>query len=278
MRTVSFMLCVTAMVFANDDGCTEILSSSSLPSTDGITLSVLNTFSPGQMSLGMDIYEGSSSTLALAANPNSDMIQFYDASSGSPQASMDLSSANTNCFCAAFNDDLTNEVYYTDDWNNNNLFYTDDSGSTWATVTSPVLDEGKGMDFDGTDYWITDFSLEVCRFQPGGSYEMLSTPQIPSQLSGLTVFPYNGSICLAVTAYSTLNIWFYTWNGSTLSFMGSAPCPGSPQKSYGLAYSESRGTIFWSYKNSSEQFEIAELSFDITALSRNTWAGIKTSF
>ncbi len=45
----------------------------------------------------------------------------------------------------------------------------------------------------------------------------------------------------------------------------------------GLSWCESRSSLFFSYAVSGG-YEIAELEFDVVSLTRDTWAGIKTSF
>jgi hypothetical protein len=79
-----------------------------------------------------------------------------------------------------------------------------------------------------------------------------------------------------VTTYNTHNFYFYSYNGSTLDYIGSAACPSTCSSSYGLTYSETSGNLFWAFNNGG--YRIAEVSFTITSLSRDTWAGIKTSF
>ena len=172
---------------------------------------------------------------------------------------------------------VTTPIYYTDDWTDNVLYYTDDYGSSWSTVANPSGNAARGMDFDGTDFWCSNATSGVIRFQPGGSQEVIALPEVPSQMSGVTTFPYMGDIGLCVTTYNTLNFYFYSWDGSTATYLGSAACPASCSSSYGLAYSDDRGTIFWSYNSGG--YQIAEVDFDIdVALDRMTWGEIKATF
>jgi hypothetical protein len=132
------------------------------------------------------------------------------------------------------------------------------------------------MDFDGTDYWITQSSSGIYRHQPGVGAEFFSLSEVPTQMSGLTVLPFMGDVVVVVTTYNTHNWYFYQYDGSTLAYLGSAPCPVSCGSSLGLAYSDSRDTIFWSF---SSPYTIVEVEYDIdVALERSTWGEIKSSF
>jgi len=192
---------------------------------------------------------------------------------------MILDPANGSAFGVAWNNDPTNDTYYTDDWDTSNLFYTEDFGSTWSNYPNPAGSNARGMDFDGNDYWTTnDSGGGLWRFQPGVGQSNHAIPEITSQPSGVAVFPYEGDIGVAVTSYTVYNIWFYVWDGADLTYLGSAPCPASCTSSLGLAYSGNTSTMFWSY-NTASGYKISEFSFDISvALEQSTWGSIKTSF
>ncbi len=122
----------------------------------------------------------------------------------------------------------------------------------------------------------------VCRgdpVHPGRRLRNHATPEIADLLSGLALFPLQGGTGIALTTYSNHYIWFYEWNNTSLEYIGKAQCPAPCQPSAGLAYSHSRGTLFWSYKVPSGDYMVSELSFEIgMALGQTTWGGIKTSF
>jgi hypothetical protein len=101
--------------------------------------------------------------------------------------------------------------------------------------------------------------------------------EVPTQLSGVTVFPFMGDVGLCVTTYSTFNLYFYQYDGSSMTYLGSVACPASCSSSYGLAYSENRGTIFWSYNSGGYMLGEIEFSIDV-ALERSTWGEIKANF
>ena len=283
MKCFLFVLMLAAIAFADNDGCNEIGSGAGSHSAGGddITLVLVNDWVIAEKALGLDIFEdGGSAFFILGADNNLDILQAYDATSGTPLGALPLSGANGSCFGLAWNNDVANETYYTDDWAGTDLFFTDDFGSTWSTYPNPAGINGRGMDFDGADYWITNGNGGgLWRFQPGVGQENIAIPEVPTQPSGVTVFPNGSNIGVAVTTYNTLSIFFYEWNGSTLAFIGSAPCPASGvASSYGLAYAETNGNIFWSYRDTSDNFRIAEFSFDLVSLEQTSWGAIKSSF
>ncbi|PIE51442.1 hypothetical protein CSA37_12000 [Candidatus Fermentibacteria bacterium] len=264
MKGFFFLLCVASLAIA-------------LPATDDVSITVVGSFSSVTETLGLDISESASSTFLLAINDRDDLVQVYDPETGSTLNTIQLDSENTKGFGVAVND-ATDTGLCTDDYEKNLLFCTDNGGTTWTTYTGPVGIYGRGMDYDGTNYWITNNNNGVCYFQPGGASVMLATPEVSKRLTGLTTFPYNGNTGIAVTTYVSHNIWFYSWDGTDLEFLGSAPCPVTPHRSYGLAYSENRDSFFWAYRTSNYEYEIVEFTINLSSLARDSWAGIKTSF
>ncbi len=281
MKLLFTLFLIAASAIADDNGCFET-AADVVPTagTDDIVLTVLGSFSSETQKLGLDMYDTDQLTCVIATDRNGRQVHSYNTSTGVPINSMNLDSTNTNCFGVAWDHVPMGRQsgYHTNDWMLSTLFYSEDLGASWSYLANPVGDEGRGFDFDGTDYWITNDYLGVCRFQPGGDHQMLATPEIASQLSGLTIFPYLGDIGVAVTAYNSHFIWFYRWNGTDLDYIGKAPCPFTVDSSLGLAYSMNLGTLFWSYKQTDGKYGISELSLQFTSLSRETWAGIKSSF
>lgn len=271
----------TALAVANNDGCTDI-SVGVNPHTSGsddITLTLINDWTLANKALGLDIFEGSGQFFVLGADNENGWIQAYDAISGSTLNTLPLDAANGSCFGVAWNNDPDTDTYYTNDWSDGVLYYTEDFGTSWTTETNPAGNEGRGMDFDGADYWTTNGTGGgIWRFLPGASAENIATPEIPTRPSGITVFPYCGNIGVAVTAYTTHNIYFYEWDGSTLNYIGSTTCPVSCTYSFGLAYANTNEHIYWSYMDSAVNYHLTKLSFTITSLERSSWGSIKTSF
>ncbi|MCK5036780.1 MAG: hypothetical protein KAS73_12875 [Candidatus Sabulitectum sp.] len=279
IKLLFVVMLVAALAFGADDGCTDtsIGITPNGSGSDAVTLTVVNDWTLANKALGLDVFEGST-VYILAADNESMHIQAYT-TSGTPSATLDLTAANAACFGVAWNDDLTTDAYYTDDWSDTVLYYTEDFGTTWTTAANPAGSSARGMACDGADYWTTNGDGGgLWRFQPGVGAENIAISEPPTQPSGVAVFPYGGNLGVAVTTYNTHNIYFYEWDGSTMSYLGSAACPGSVSASYGLAYSSSNGHMYWSYKDGSSIYHISELSFTITALERSSWGSIKTSF
>jgi len=282
MKYLFYVLILATLAFADDDGCTEFGATIN-PHTagnDDITLTLINNWTLTNKALGLDIFEGPGQFYVLGADNVKDWIQYYDAISGLPLTTIPLDAGNPYCFGLAWNNDSDTDTYYTDDWSNTNLFYTDDFGVSWTTVPNPAGSNGRGMDFDGTDYWITNGQGGgLYRFQPGAGQENIAIPDVPTQPSGLAVFPYGSNLGVAITCYGTYNIYFYEWNGSTMDYIGSAACPvPGITSSFGLAYADTNGHFYWSFKLGSSDYHLAEFSFEITALERSSWGAIKSSF
>ncbi len=239
----------------------------------------MNDWAQTEQVLGLEIYESSSITI-LASDRNNLELVGYDPSTGVPTGgTLPYDAGNTNCFGAAWNNNTDTEVYYTNDWSDSFFYETEDFGVSWVTVASPNGNMARGMDFDGTDYWCTNGDGGgLWRFQPGVGQANIAIPEVPTQPSGLAVFPYGGNIGVAVTTYNTHNIYFYEWDGAAMSYLGSAACPVSVAGSYGLTYADLNGHLYWSYKDGSDVYHLAELTFTITALERSSWGSIKTSF
>lgn len=278
-----FFLCVfilASLAFANS-GYTGINAGISPrnPDSDDITLTLLNNWVLPNMAMGIDIFEGPGQFNVLCVDKDYDIIRIYDATSASPLGTISLDTPNGSCFGIAWNNNPDADTYYTNDWNVNNLFYTEDYGTTWTTETNPAETCGRGMDFDGTDYWQTNGTGGgLWRFQPGVGAENIAIPEVIEQPSGLAVFPCNSNLGIAVTTYTEHNIYFYEWDGSAMTYIGSAACPSSCLFSLGLAYAETSGTLFWSYWDTSFNTHLTEISFSIMALDQSSWGTIKSSF
>lgn len=279
MKYFAILLVAAAFALASDDGCTEVsVGVNPGPSgSDDISLTLINDWTQSQQVLGLDVFEDTN-VYVLGSDRNGMIIQAYDA--GVPAGTLALDAANTNCFGVAWNDDLTTDAYYTDDWTDTVLYYTEDFGTSWTTETNPAGNLARGMAHEGTNYWTTNGDGGgLWRFTPGVGQENIAIPEVPTQPSGVAVFPYNGNLGVAVTTYNTFNIYFYEWDGSTMTYIGSAACPVSGiAGSYGLAYSNLDGYMYWSYRDGSSAYHLVQFSFDITALSRSSWGAIKTSF
>ena len=244
-----------------------------------VSLTIENTFPAQGKAMGLEVAEGSpySQVYVLGTNNTDDAVYWYSTDGTLCDTTL-LSPGNDKCFGAAIRP--ADGAVFTNDWESTDLFYTQDGGATWDTVQDPSGLQGRGICFEGDHLWSTGGYSSLLRFIPGGgSSQQMTLPQVYGQPSGLTVFPMAGGTGIAVTTYSDHNIWFYLWNGGDPEFLGSAPCPAECQASCGLAHSEERGTIFWSYRTSSGEYWISELSFETGySLEPFTWASVKRSF
>lgn len=263
------------------DGCIEgpVMSHSMVPATDAsITITLEDEWLVDWASqvLGMDAWNDGSYVNIVFSSRNDMQLSSLDPSTGGSAGAVDLDPANTNCFGVVWNDDLSNPVWHTNDWTDNVLYYTEDQFTTWETTANPAEDDGRGMDFDGTDYWQSYKDEGVYRFQPGTGQELISISGLPGQISGLSVFPYEGNMGLVVTFYQTNAFYFYEWDGASMTMLGEAPTPFSVYRNYGLAYCEFNEMLYWAYQTSGGDRYIAELSFTIEeALQPTTWGQIK---
>ena len=279
MRYLLFILVFAAFAFAGDNGCNgaEVFVNPQGSGSDAVSLTLLNNWTLAEKALGLDAFIDGSTVYILGSDNDLDIIQAYDVA-GNPLGSFSLDPANDSCFGIVWNNDPDTDTYYTDDWSDNVLYYTEDFGASWTTESNPAGSSARGMDFDGTDYWCTNATGGgLWRFQPGVGQENIAIPEVTTQPSGLTVFPYGANLGIALAAYNDNNIYFYEWNGSTMNYLGSATCPVTNDGSYGLAYSSVSDTIYWAFRASSV-YHLAEFSFSITSLERSSWGSIKTSF
>ncbi len=270
-----------SLAFATDnDGCNYSGPSAQIETqgTDAISLTVVNSFAPGKQVLGLDCFVATGTNYILGVCRNDVEVQAYQID-GTPVGTLSLDATNTNCFGIAWNNNPDTDIYQVDDWAVDYIFTTEDFGTTWTTTANPTGHNGRGMDFDGTDYWITNSNTSLYRFQPGVGAENITVSGVPTQMSGLAVFPYGSNLGIAVATYNTPNIYFFEWDGSSLSSLGSAATPGTNvNASYGLTYNPVTGNMHMAYTDTGNAFHVVEFSFDITSLDRASWGSIKSSF
>ncbi len=282
MKYIFLLLTFVALAFASDDGCDASMAPVVPHSggTDAVTLTLLNDWILAEKALGLDMFVDGANSYVLGADNANDIIQAYDPDTGVPGSTITLDPSNGSCFGIAWNNQVSTDTYYTNDWGVGNLFYTDDFGTTWTTYPNPAGTLGRGMDFDGSDYWQTDRDGgSVWRFDPGVGEQEIGVPEVSGQLSGITVYPEGSDLGVIVAAYSDSSLHFYVWDGSTMDYVGAAAYPvGSLGSSFGLAYYETDGTLFWSYKDTSGNYHLTRLGFNTTALQQSTWGTIKNAF
>ncbi len=284
MRTLTLMftmlLAVSAFAFGNDGNNSlgfstpPSLSAEALDSAGwDITVTSTNSFtcSYAQQILGLDYHM--IQELLVFSSTLDDKVYTCDPDTGAEGSSMGYPWSHSNVFGLAMVSD-SSYIFYFDEWSSSILhIFT----GGWSSETNPVGSNGRGMDFDGSDTWITNNDIGVCRFRLGVGevFYTLSEPQ--AQLSGLTTFPLGANLGLMVTSYNDLNFYFYEFDGSSMVYLGSTPVPVSCASSRGLAYSASRDSFFWSYQDSGGTSHIDELdiTFVETAIEETTWGQIK---
>ncbi len=268
------------LTLANNFGYTETNASINplIPESDAIEITFLNDWILTDVALGLDILEGPGAFILWASDPVNNHMQAYDPENADKLMAISYASGNTNCFGVVCNNNPDTDTYYTNDWIDDVLYYTENFGGAWTTVTNPAANNARGMDFDGTDYWATNGSGGgVWRFQPGVGQENISTPEVTGQPSGLAVFPRGANLGIVITTYTNL-LFFYEWDGSSMSYIGSTTCIPDCQYSMGLTYATTTDTFFWTYVHNSEDYHLAEFSLEITSLERSSWGSIKSSF
>ena len=121
---IVLILCLSLASLAGQNGFDgrEAPLNGSPPSTDNITLTVLDTWSPVNKALGLDY----KLPQKLLGTNNEDMVVQLYFLDGTPAGALPLSASNTGCFGVAWDFDYTssNDVFYTSDWSASNLFYT----------------------------------------------------------------------------------------------------------------------------------------------------------
>ncbi len=274
------ILSLVTVAFANNFGYTEISAPINpvFPETDAIDISIINDWTLADAALGLDVLEGPGAFILWASDPINNHMQAYDPENADKLMAISFYAQNSNCFGVVCNNNPDTDTYYTNDWIDDVLYHTEDFGSSWTTVTNPAANNARGMDFDGTDYWATNgTSGGIWRFQPGVGQEHISTPEVTGQPSGLAVFPRGANLGIAITTYTNL-MFFYEWNGSTISYIGSTSCIPDCQYSMGLTYATTTDTFFWTYVHNSNDYHLVEFSMEITSLQRSSWGSIKASF
>ncbi|MCK4505698.1 MAG: hypothetical protein KAW14_08785 [Candidatus Aegiribacteria sp.] len=283
MKYLIFLLAfaVIAPGWVDEDGSDSSIPQGTLPSGgDAITLTILNTFqvSSASQMLGLDTQDGSDQLVVMDNNDN--LIRGVDMGTGNPLWTIPTPYTYTfgcchnwpspygwyvNCYIAD-----TNMYYYLTSWN--------------VAFPNPAGTSGRGMDFqnDGNYIWETYSSGTthgIYRIDETGIFTYYTVSEIPDQMSGLTVFPYNGNLGIFLTCYNVQDWFLYEFDGSSMTYIGSGdPGLSNFSRSYGLAYHPDTDTFFWSYKVYDTIRWIAEIEFTESALEQSTWGSLKTQF
>ena len=279
-----FLILLPLSAFADYNSDGFVLSGSSYDvsggtESDDITITVINTFSCNysQHILGLD-FSSDSNDLVFMSNIDN-MMYICNPNNGNMISGISLDYATDPHPWGVCVDGTGTS--YINDFEESYLHWRGTSG--WFFMDNPAGKCGKGMDFDGTRIWETYEFLpdKIVSFNTDGTgVQFYGIPELGSESpSGLTTFPYGSDTGIMVTSYDSHYFYFYSFNGSTLTHLGSVSCPVTCSSSYGLTYSSIRDTFFWSYKDSSNDYWITELDIEIpgTSLAPATWGSIKTT-
>lgn len=228
--------------------------------------------------LGLTTWESGSTVNIVFSSSSGNELNSLDPATGGSTGAIPKPSGSLNGFGVAFNNNLTTPIWHINSWQSGDLFYTEDQFSTWQTIANPCGTGGRGMSYDGEAYWQNN-TTSLVRFIPGGTSQTF-TDMAPTQISGVAVVPGpTDDTYVMVTTYNTNTFILYSYDGTSMTQVATGVNPaglGNTNR-LGLTWCDSRSSLFFSYAVSSG-YEIAELQFDVVSLSRDTWAGIKTSF
>ncbi len=207
-----------------------------------------------------------------------DSLYFVNLDDGTKVDAIRLDPANSNAYgCYPYGS------INVSDWGNSNIFHSSDLGANWTPYANPTGTNGRGMDVDNAAslVWETYSAGSVYSFYhlspTGTSYDVSDV--ISDHMSGLAVYENGGNHFLVINTYNSNCAYLFDLNNN-LNYLGTAAYPYAStfNKSYGLTYSNTRDTFFWSFKNSSNNCYLIELQLDITNLEQSTWGEIKSSF
>lgn len=245
----------------NDTHCGNVKNFNPPFTNPLVNITVLNTFTCPYAAqiLGLD-YSNSFDELVFSSNSDG---KWYACNPNDGTYLSSLEIPYSGSFGIAVNDDWS--VTFGNSGEDNRFFYFD---GTWHSYANPASYDGRGMDFDGTYIWESDGPYggpdQVVRFLPDGSdINYYSVSVISLQMSGLTYFIHDSTPIIIITCYTDCKFYFFSFDGSSLTFLGSTPCPASCFDSFDITYSADRGTFFWSYEAMSEDYTISELDIDL---------------
>lgn len=274
-------LAVLALGWVDEDGRDSSIPQGTLPGgSDAITLTILNTFqvSSAGMMLGLDTQDGSDQLVLI--DSNAQLIRAVAMGTGNPLWT--LPTPNTFTFGCCHNWPAT-YGWYVNRFISTDMYYYFDG--IWSVAfQNPAGSDGRGMDFqnDGNYIWETyssGSSYRIYRIDETGGFTSYTVSEVPGQMSGLAVFPYNGNLGIFVTLYDYQNWFLYEFDGSSMTYIGSGnPGLSNFSGSYGLTYHPDTDTFFWSYKVYGTIRWIAEIQFTESALEQSSWGGIKAQF
>ncbi|MCD4701564.1 MAG: hypothetical protein K8S24_06875 [Candidatus Aegiribacteria sp.] len=278
MPVESFTSVDNSMGANNSEDCAILPVSTG---TDAFTFTTVNWshFSWfGSYCRGLDVVSHSSVEMLMSPAISSDSIYFINFNDGTMNDKVPLDPANTGGWgCYPYGSINVN------DYMNNHIYNSTNLGVSWTAYTNPSASYGRGMDVDySTDLvWETYSSTGVYSFShlasTGTFYDI--SAYIPEMMSGLTVYENGGYHLLFINTYNTGYAYIFDLDDN-LNYLGAVAYPyqSTTDHSYGLAYSNTRDTFFWAYKDTNTSCFLVEVELGLTGLEQSTWADIKSSF
>ena len=274
------ILAVAAFAWVDENGSDSSFPEGTVPA-DGaaITLTVLDTFqvSSANNMLGLDTQDGSNQLVLMDNTGGS--IRAVVMGTGNPVWDFPVYNAFQFGTCHNW---PPSYGWYANNFLDSNMYYN--AGSWGVAFANPAGSAGRGMDFqnDASMIWETYSSSGVHRIyridESGGSTSYTIT-EPTDQMSGLTVFPYNGNLGIFVTVYGFQDWFLYEFDGSNMTYIGSGNAGLSNfTSSYGLTYHPDTDTFFWSYVVYGSNKWIAEVQFTESSLEQSSWGSIKAQF
>lgn len=280
------MLLVSTSAWVDEDGRDSRIASAPSQSLATITVTIIDTFqlSAGAQMLGMD-HQDTSSQLGVMDSDNS-LIRGVETGTGDQVWSEPVPISNTFGLCHSWPAPYD---WYVNSWTSPLMHFWDTSSDTWTTpFANPAGIYGRGLDYqdDGDYIWEAYSSppatIGVYRISTSGASTNYLIPGTGpmSQLSGLALCPMDGyEVCIVITTYDYPEWFFYGFDGSGLTYLGSAtPSVPGLTGSRGLTYCESSDSFFWTYKTTGDVRWISEATVSFSALEQSTWGGIKAGF
>lgn len=274
-------IAVTALGWVNEDGYDSSIPEETLPAGgDEISLTIIDTFrvpSAGNM-LGLDTQDGCNQLVVMDSDAS--VLRAVIMGTGTTVWTVPIPYSNTFGCCHSW---PPTYGWYVNCYANTNMYYH--YYFTWSVAFSnPAETYGRGMDFQNDENCIWETysngtEHRIYRKYEAGGYNYYTITEVPGQMSGLAIFPYNSNLGIFVTCYNFQEWFLYEFDGSSLTYKGSGYLSLSNfYRSYGLTYHPDTNTFFLSYKDSLFRWMIAEVEFTESILEQSTWGSIKAQF
>jgi len=171
---------------------------------------------------------------------------------------------------------------YINDWDSDTEIYRYSTLTGWSYAFDNPSPEPRGMDFDPSlNIWEIDANSHILYvFDIGGTVsDSWTLSELPSKdPCACSVFPFGSDLGIIIGGSEYPDFYFYSFDGSTLEFLGSSPVPQSAVASYGISWSDLTQSFYWIYRDGSI-YRLCEFTveFEVT-LDQSTWGAIKTEF